>query len=123
MLGHIAGVMIFTEDVPRLAAFYRDTLGFTVDQDRGKSVMFASPQAGGAQLAIESHSEVRGRSKEPNRIMINLRVGDCRKLYAELTGKGVEFVAEPYADPGGAYVVATLRDPDGNTLQLIEFSE
>ncbi len=31
--------------------------------------------------------------------------------------------AEPYADPDGAYVVATLRDPDGNTLQLVEFGE
>ena len=38
-----------------------------------------------------------------------------------LRAKGVGFVAEPYADPDGAYVVATLRDPDGNTLQLVEF--
>ena len=123
MLGQIAGVMIFTEDTARLTAFYRDTLGFTIDEDRGKSVMFATPQPGGTQLAIESHSEVRGRSKEPNRIMINLRVEDCRKLYGELQGKGVEFIAEPYADPDGAYVVATLRDPDGNTLQLVELAD
>lgn len=123
MLGQIAGVMIFTDDVERLAGFYRDTLGFTVDEDRGKSVMFATPQAGGTQLAIESHSEVHGRSTEPDRIMINLRVDDCRLLYQELRNRGVEFVAEPYADPDGAYVVATLRDPDGNTLQLVEFGE
>ncbi len=123
MLGQIAGVMIFTEDVARLTAFYRDKLGFTVDEDRGKSVMFATPQPGGTQLAIESHSEIRGRSKEPDRIMINLRVEDCRRLYDELREKEVEFVAEPYADPDGAYVVATLRDPDGNTLQLVQVSE
>ncbi len=54
MLGQIAGVMIFTEDVASLAAFYRDKLGFTVDQDRGKSVLVATPIAGGAQLAIEA---------------------------------------------------------------------
>ena len=113
--------MIFTEDVPRLAAFYRDTLGFTVERDNGKSVMFASPQTGGAQLAIESHSEVTGRSCEPERIMINYRVDNCRALYDDLSSSGVEFVAEPYADPDGAYVVATLRDPDGNTLQFVEF--
>jgi lactoylglutathione lyase len=123
MLGQIAGVMIFTEDTARLMAFYRNTLGFTIDEDRGKSVMFATPQPGGTQLAIESHSEVRGRSKEPNRIMINLRVDDCRKLHGELKGKGVEFIAEPCADPDGAYVVATLRDPDGNTLQLVELAD
>ncbi len=115
--------MIFTDDVSRLVSFYRDKLGLTVAEDNGKSVMFATPQPGGTQLAIESHSEVRGRSREPNRIMINLRVEDCRKLHDELKGKGVEFVAEPYADPGGAYVVATLRDPDGNTLQLVELAD
>ena len=123
MLGRIAGVMIFTSDVSRLASFYRDTLGFTVDEDRGKSVMFTTPQPGGTQLAIESHSEVKGRSTEPDRIMINLRVDDCRALYTELQAKGVDFVAEPYSDPDGTYVVATLHDPDGNTLQLVEFSE
>jgi len=85
--------------------------------------MFKTPQAGGTKLAIESHSEVRGSSKEPNRIMINLRVEDCLKVCEELKRKGVEFVAEPYEDPDGAYVVATLRDPDGNTLQLVEFTE
>ena len=115
--------MIFTEDVAKLAAFYRDKLGFTVDEDRGKSVLFATPIAGGAQLAIESHSEVSGSSSEPNRIMINLRVDNCRKLYEELRARGVEFVAEPYEDPDGAYAVATLRDLDGNTLQLVEITE
>ncbi len=114
--------MIFTEDVASLAAFYRDKLGFTVDQDRGKSVLFATPIAGGAQLAIESHSEVSGLSTEPNRIMINLRVEDCMTLYDEMKARGVEFVAEPYADPDGAYTVATLRDPDGNTIQLVEIT-
>ncbi len=121
MLGQIAGVMIFTQDVARLASFYIATLGFTVDEDRGKSITFTTSQPEGTQLAIESHSEVSGLSKEPDRIMINLRVDDCRKLYEELRGKGVEFIAKPYADPDGAYVVATLRDPDGNTLQLVEF--
>jgi catechol 2,3-dioxygenase-like lactoylglutathione lyase family enzyme len=122
VLGEIAGVMIFTDDVSRLVSFYRDKLGLTVAEDNGKSVMFATPQPGGTQLAIESHSEVSGRSKEPDRIMINLRVEDCRKLYGELKNRGVEFAAEPYEDPDGAYVVATFRDPDGNTLQLVEFS-
>ncbi len=36
MLCQTTGVMIFTDDVARLATFYRDKLGFTVDEDRGK---------------------------------------------------------------------------------------
>lgn len=41
-------VTVFAGDVARLAAFYHDKLGFTVDADCGKSIMFASPETGGS---------------------------------------------------------------------------
>ncbi len=47
---------------------------------------------------------------------IQLRVADCRKLYEELHGRGVEFLQAPVDHPWGTS--ATFRDPDGNLFSL-----
>jgi hypothetical protein len=46
---------------------------------------------------------------------------DCRKTFAELTAKGVEFIQEPADRPYG--VEALLRDNSGNWLVLVEQKE
>jgi hypothetical protein len=43
---------------------------------------------------------------------------DCRKTFAELTAKGVEYIQEPSDRPYG--VEAVLRDNSGNWLVLVE---
>jgi catechol 2,3-dioxygenase-like lactoylglutathione lyase family enzyme len=43
MLNHIALITILTDDVPRLAAFYRDALGFAPKQDLASYVEFHAP--------------------------------------------------------------------------------
>ncbi len=57
MLCRTTGVMIFTDDVARLAGFYRDKLGYTVDEARGKSIMFASPEPGGSPYLCARHTQ------------------------------------------------------------------
>ncbi len=47
---------------------------------------------------------------------IVLLVDDCRKLFAELKTRGVEFKRELQAYPGG--VSATFSDPDGNLFTI-----
>lgn len=47
-----------------------------------------------------------------------LQVDDCRKTYAELSAKGVEFVMEPADRPYG--VEALMRDNSGNAWVLVE---
>ena len=52
MINQIALITILTDDVPRLCAFYRDVLGFAVQQDLGPYVEFQS--AGVLKSAVES---------------------------------------------------------------------
>ncbi len=108
-------VLIWTDDVERLVAFYRDTLGLPASMQEG----FAIFDIGGKQaLAIGKHSEVSGKTKEPYRVMVNLTVADIQAEYERMKGKGVQFMRPPEQDMG--VKIATFQDPDGNTLQLFQ---
>jgi uncharacterized glyoxalase superfamily protein PhnB len=54
--------------------------------------------------------------------MINLSVGDIHSFYEESLGRGVRFVRSPEQEHWGGYV-ATLEDPDGNLLQLLQLRD
>ena len=112
----IHSVMIGTEDLQRLAAFYRDVMGLQPEMEDGSFVVFQGE--GGAQLALGVHSEVKGRAKDPDRVIVDFHVDDCQAEYERLNAKGVRFTRPPSQDQG--FVVATFLDPDGNTLQLFQ---
>jgi predicted enzyme related to lactoylglutathione lyase len=110
------GVIISTEDFTRLLPFYRDTLGLgTQVESDGFAVL-----GGGGQLALGHHSEVKGKSRDPNRMIVNLNVDNCQAEYERLKKMGVEFIREPSREAQDL-IIATLLDPDGNTLQLFEW--
>jgi len=112
----VHSVLISTDDVGRLAPFYRDIVGLKVAMEGDDFAVFEA--GSGSQLALGVHSEVKGRSKEPDRIMVDLEVDSCQAEYDRLRAKGVEFMREPGEDEG--FIVATLLDPDGNQLQLFQ---
>jgi predicted enzyme related to lactoylglutathione lyase len=62
---------------------------------------------------------VHGPAKEPVRVTVNLNVGDIRAVHSDLAGRGVAFVRAPEREHWGGWV-ASLRDPDGNLIQLLE---
>jgi len=66
-------VIISTEDFARLLPFYRDTLGLGTQMvSEGFAVL------GGGRIALGLHSEVKGKSRDPNRVIVNLNVDDCQ---------------------------------------------
>jgi predicted enzyme related to lactoylglutathione lyase len=74
---------------------------------------------GGFQLFIETHSDVSGSAKEPARVIINMNVGDCRAVEAQLKAQNVRWVREVEQMPFG--LIGTVADPDGNYLQIIQW--
>jgi predicted enzyme related to lactoylglutathione lyase len=114
----LAGVLIWTE-ADRFGAmmrFYRDTLGLT---PRSVKPDFINFDWSGVRLSVGVHGEVRGVSREPLRIMINLTVADIRAVHERLRRAGVVFSREPAREEWGGRV-ATFTDPDGNVLQLMQ---
>lgn len=113
-----AGVIIWTESsrFATLANFYEHTLGLVPATRRPDHVAFAF---GAFRLTIGVHLEVRGRAIDPLRLMINLAVEDIDKSFMRLRKLGVPFTRPPEPEPWGGWI-ATLSDPDGNTVQLLQ---
>lgn len=109
-----SGVMLGTGDSKVLGEFYAKVLGAPGFQQDGWYGW-----AGGTQLMIGNHSDVKGQSELPQRVMLSFEVDDVVKEFERLRGIGAGVVAEPYEPEGGnGVLLATLSDPDGNYLQL-----
>ena len=114
----LAGVLVWTEArrFEEMARFYRDRLGLT---PRTSKPDFISFDWGGVRLSVSVHDGVRGPSRDPLRIMVNLAVADMSTAHERLRGAGVVFTRAPEREDWGGQV-ATFADPDGNVLQLMQ---
>jgi len=108
----IGSLLIGSSRVEHMKSWYRRA--FDVKENEMGAFEF-----GDVLLFIEAHSEVEGNTKEPARAIINLNVDDCRGLAAHLRELGARFVRKVEQEPFG--LIATVADPDGNYLQLIEW--
>ncbi len=112
----LAGVMLGSENPKRLGEFYTKICGepgWHEDEWYGFEV-------GGGSLMIGGHSEVKDLNKEPARIIISMEVEDVEAEFKRIVEIGAGIVAEPYhpmPDTPELWL-ATLKDPDGNYIQL-----
>jgi len=121
----IALITILTGDVPAMARFYRDILGFAVETDMGQYIEFASE---GVRFAICARSimvEATGNSsfrKAPSGRSFELAF-PCASpaavdaAYAQIVGDGATPIKEPADMPWGQRA-AFFADPDGNIHEL-----
>ena len=116
MIINLAGVTIWTEHLEQMTMFYRDTLGLTMRSDHGDFVNFT---LGGARLNLGLHDRVQGPSKDPYRVMVHLEVDDIHAMHQHLVAQDVKFIRQPEQESWGGWI-ATLSDPDGNVLQLLQ---
>jgi predicted enzyme related to lactoylglutathione lyase len=116
MITGLRGASIWSEDVKNLLPFYRDVLGLQVGFESPGFVVLGELEA--PALALGTHSEVHGRNADPARHMVGLATDDVRTEWKRLKAAGVEFVEDP-TDYGNLRI-ATLKDPEGNLVQLLE---
>ena len=119
MIKGLAGTTIWSEDLNKLLPFYRDMLGLVVRHQTPAFVVFG--ETGTPALTLGTHSEVRGRNADPARHMVGLVSDDLTADSERLKAAGVEFVEDP-KDYGNLWL-ATLKDPEGNLVQLLKFKE
>lgn len=116
-----ATVRYIVHDVDAAIGFYRDALGFSVEQHpapgfaalrRGDlTLLLNAPGAGGAGTA--------GGTPEPggwNRFQIT--TDDLDLLAADLEARGVRFRGEAVQGNAGRQLLA--EDPSGNVVELLE---
>lgn len=116
MIKGLAGATIWSEDLNRLLPFYRDVVGLKVRIQTPGFVVFGDAE--GPALGLGTHSEVHGRNADAARHMIGLLTDDVAADYKRLKSAGVEFIEAP--TDYGNLEMATLQDPDGNLVQVMQ---
>jgi predicted enzyme related to lactoylglutathione lyase len=115
MIKGLSWASIWSEDLNKLLPFYRDTLGLGVSMESDGFVVVGDGQ--GVALGLGTHSDVKGKASDPYRHMVGLESDDLEADVKRLKAAGVEFIEEP-TEYGGDMRIATLRDPEGNLIQL-----
>ena len=110
-----SGVLIGTDDPARLKSFYTKLFGKPAWEDE----KYFGWRFGDATVMFGPHDEVKGKNREPGRIIWNLETPDVKGEFDRLKRAGATVVKEPY-DPGenSGMFIGTLSDPDGNYFQL-----
>ncbi len=118
MIAAVVGITLWTDDLDRLYPFYHDLLQLPLHSNHGDFIAFQLGK--NMRFNIGLHDGVQGPAKDPFRIMPHLGVENIHEEHRRLTEAGVEFLRLPEQEAWGGWV-ATLKDPDGNILQLLQF--
>ena len=122
---NLNSIMIGTHQPKVLGEFYEKVFGKKPDMQDGG---WYGWQIGSTFFNVGEHSEVKGTSKEPQRIIINLETSEVKKEFERIKKTGAKVIKEPYGmsaegksvpDEEGAMLIATFADPDGNYFQLM----
>lgn len=108
--------LMFASSQPKvLADFY--TKVFNKPADMAEQDWFGW-QVGVSFFGVGGHSEIKGESKEPSRIMFNLETADVKSEFERIKSGGAKVVKDPYEMRPNMWI-ATFADPDGNYFQLM----
>jgi predicted enzyme related to lactoylglutathione lyase len=120
MIKQFAGASIWSEDINNLLPFYRDVLGLKVSMESPGYALVGQASPDSPAVLLGTHSEVRGRNNDPKRHMVGFASDDLRGDWERLKAAGVEFIEDP-TDFEDGMSIATLKDPEGNLVQLFQF--
>lgn len=117
----LACVNIVTPDAMRLASFYRDVLGASVDDSRGgpgRVEIWFGPRDQAVLLVVNAQPDF-----VPPRYTVcqgvEIHVPDVDAIYERLCEAGMDIKALPRDLPWG-YRYFHISDPDGNGIDLVQ---
>jgi predicted enzyme related to lactoylglutathione lyase len=113
---NLNSILIGSENPQVLKEYYAKVFGKPLFEDGD----FSSWQIGSGYVTVGSHDQVKGKNRDPGRVMWNIESSDVKGEFDKLKAAGATVVKEPY-QPGGATEmwIATFSDPDNNYFQLI----
>jgi catechol 2,3-dioxygenase-like lactoylglutathione lyase family enzyme len=132
MITNVSLVTLYVTDQDEAKRFYTDVLGFREQTDvqmgdgfRWVTVVHPDHPELEVTLMCPGPPLDEAMAEAVRRALANgtmggfgLRTTDCKRTYADLSAKGVEFTQPPAERPYG--VEAVMRDNSGNWLVLVE---
>lgn len=114
---NLNSIMIGTMEPKVLAEFYGKVFNKPADMHEGE---WSGWQVGSVFFSVGEHSEMKGQTKEPGRVMFNLETSEVKEEFERMKAAGAMVVKEPYTmDEMKGMWIATMADPDGNYFQLM----
>lgn len=124
MIKGIESIMISSPSAKKLASFYAKTVGLkqTFEGVMGEDMdIFGFEMKIGSDLWIQDNPKVKGKSKESQRIMLNIEVNQIETEVKRLKKEKVKQIL-PLHHVEGYGQVCLFEDPDGNLFQLVQVS-
>jgi lactoylglutathione lyase len=123
MFNGIKATVLFVRDVARCTTFYRDTLGFQVNESDAESAGFQLENlyfillevSAAAHMVSEDAPELK--IEGVSRGLLAAGVEDVDVAYETLKAKGVSFLRPPTDQPWGLRT-AYFADPEGNLWEI-----
>jgi predicted enzyme related to lactoylglutathione lyase len=118
----VGALLLISDDAERLAAFYRDSLGLSFEEEMHEGVpLHYGCEISGVHFAIHPSADWPGdRTPNAQSPVLVFYTCDVESAYRRLTDNGVQ--ATPPFDHGFATLTA-FRDPDGNNIQVMQVAE
>ena len=111
---NLNSIMIGSTNPKKLAEFYEKVFDQKPDMQEGEWYGWS---VGSTFFSVGKHSEVKGKAKEPQRMIVNLETKEVEKEFKRIEKTGATVIKEPYEMQGA--MIATFADPDGNYFQLM----
>lgn len=118
MIKGIEHSAIASADIAALAAWYVDTLGFTINYQSQNAIFVKAPDGSMIEIIHSEGDRAAQTLKTPGLRHLALTVTDFDAAFSALQTKGVNFVSSPVESKGNKVVFFT--DPDGNYLHLLQ---
>jgi predicted enzyme related to lactoylglutathione lyase len=112
---------IFVRDIESAKQFYAEALGLPIKAD-GSKYGYCVFKAGSTELVVETVAE--DAPEEEAALVgrftgLSFTVQDAEATHQELAARGVPFTGLPEKQFWGG-ILATLQDPSGNELQIVQ---
>lgn len=121
-------VAIETRDIERAESFYTRALGMKrivrISRPEDPFVKDAynfsgDPMAPETLVILIQHTEPKA-VPPPSAVMLGVRVADAHAAAARVRAAGYMVLREPPMDDHGARLTTLTKDPDGNTIELVQ---
>lgn len=110
-------LLIGSDDPKRLSEFYEKVFEKSPDMKDNQNGWYGF-LVGKCFFSIGGHSKVKGKAKEPFRIIFNFETEKVKEEFERIKKtEGVVVVKEPYEMDN--MWISTFSDPDGNYFQLV----
>lgn len=127
MIKGIEGILVGSQRAKKLADFYKNKVGLkltfeAVMGEKSNETDLYIFEMKGCSLYVTDHSKVKGKNKNPDRIIFNLEVDNIEKEVKRLYKENVKRIKKIYHVEGYGKI-ATFEDVDGNYFQLVQIKE